>query len=75
MTTEISTEYVASSTTRRRIVVSSLLFSWGLILWIVLKGVPDNSLHSSALAWSYSYNVLVLFAYSFGTVIQDYFKK
>ena len=73
--TDISSEYVASSPTRRRIVVSSLLFSWGLILWLVMKGNPDNSLHTSSLAWSYTYNTVVLFAYTFGTMINDYFKK
>lgn len=71
----ISTDYVASDTTRRRIVVTSLLVSWGFITWIIFKGSPTNSLHESALAWSYGYNILVLFAYSFGTVVENYFKK
>jgi hypothetical protein len=72
---DISQEYVASATTRRRIVVTSLLISWGFIAWLILRGNPANSLHESALAWSYAYNILVLFAYSFGTIIKDYFKK
>jgi hypothetical protein len=72
---DIPQEYVASATTRRRIVVTSLLISWGFIAWLILRGNPANSLHESALAWSYAYNILVLFAYSFGTIIKDYFKK
>lgn len=73
--TRIESEYVASTTTRRRIVVASLLFTWALIGLIVWKGDPSNSLHSSALAWSFVANMAVLFAYSFGIVIQKYFSK
>ncbi len=71
----VETEYVASTTTRRRIVVASLLFTWALIASIVWYGEPTNSLHSSALAWSFVANLAVLFAYSFGIVIQKYFTK
>lgn len=73
--TRIESEYVASTTTRRRIVVSSLLFTWALIGLIVWRGDPANSLHSSALAWGFVANMAVLFAYSFGIVIQKYFSK
>ena len=73
--TELDKEYVASNTTRRRIVVTSLLFTWALIGLIVWQGDPNNSLHSSALAWGFVANMAVLFAYSFGIVIQKYFSK
>ncbi len=73
--TELDKEYVASTTTRRRIVVTSLLFTWALIGLIVWQGDPNNSLHSSALAWGFVANMAVLFAYSFGIVIQKYFSK
>lgn len=73
--TEIPPEYVASSQTRRRIVVSGLFFTWGIIIWCILKGDPDNSLHTSALAWSFTTNMVLTFAYSFGTMVQNYFKK
>lgn len=73
--TELDKEYVASNTTRRRIVVTSLIFTWALIGLIVWQGDPSNSLHSSALAWSFVANMAVLFAYSFGIVIQKYFSK
>lgn len=51
---EISSEYVASSQTRRRIVVSGLFFTWVIIIWLIYKGSPTNSLHESALAWAQS---------------------
>ena len=73
--TRIESEYVASTTTRRRIVVSSLLFTWALIGLLVWNGDPSNSLHTSALAWGFVANMAVLFAYSFGIVIQKYFSK
>ena len=73
--TEIAPEYVASSQTRRRIVVSGILCTWAIIAWCILKGDPANSLHTSALAWSFTTNMVFTFAYSFGTMIQDYFKK
>lgn len=71
----IESEYVASTSTRRRIVVTSLLFTWVLIGLLVWKGDPANSLHTSALAWGFVANMVVLFAYSFGIVIQKYFSK
>lgn len=73
--TVISPEYVASDDTRRRIVVSGILFTWVIISWCILKGDPANSLHTSALAWSFTTNMVLTFAYSFGTMVQDYFKK
>lgn len=73
--TELDKEYVASTTTRRRIVVTSLLFTWALIGLIVGYGDPNNSLHSSALAWGFVANMAVLFAYSFGIIVQKYFSK
>lgn len=71
----VEADYVASVTTRRRIVVVSLLFTWVLITLLVWKGDPANSLHSSALAWAFMANLAVLFAYSFGIIIQKYFSK
>ena len=71
----IESEYVASTSTRRRIAVSSLLFTWTLISLLVWDGDPANSLHTSALTWGFVANMAVLFAYSFGIVIQKYFSK
>lgn len=76
---EVREEYVASDKTRRRIVVSGLLFTWAIILWVVLYGSPTNSLHESALAWSFVANLAIMFAYSFGTLLTGalgkYFNK
>lgn len=76
---EVREEYVASDKTRRRIVVSGLLFTWATILWVVLYGSPTNSLHESALAWSFMANLAIMFAYSFGTLLTSalgkYFNK
>lgn len=74
-TQTVNTEYVASVATRRRIVITSLLFTWSLIVAIVWEGDPKNSLHTSALAWAFVTNVAVLFAYSFGVIVQKYFTK
>ena len=76
---EIKKEYVASDNTRRRIVVSGLIYTWAIILWVVLYGSPTNSLHESALAWSFVANLAIMFAYSFGTLLTGalgkYFNK
>ena len=66
---------VATDKTRQRLVIISLLFTYSLILWIVLSGDPANSLHSSALAWSFGTNIAVMFAYSFGTLLTKYLAK
>lgn len=71
----VDAAYVASVTTRRRIVIITLLFTQFLIVFLVFKGEPSNSLHTSALAWSFMANLAVLFAYSFGIVVQKYFSK
>lgn len=34
--------------------VAVLLFCVGTIAWLLLKGDPANSLHQSALSWSYT---------------------
>lgn len=68
----ISADYVASNKTRRTIVVISLLFTYALIVYLVFKGSHTNSLHESALAWAFGTNILVMFAYSFGTLVSKY---
>jgi len=71
----LDTQYVASSVTRRRIVVFTLLFTYSMIVWILLYGSPTNSLHESALSWAFGTNIITMFAYSFGTIITQLFKK
>jgi len=45
--------YLPTRTTRRRIVIFSLLFCWGLIIFIAGWGNPENSLHQSLVSWSF----------------------
>jgi ABC-type antimicrobial peptide transport system permease subunit len=58
--------------TRRNIVIATLLFCWTVIGWVVMNGSPDNSLHQSALAWSYATFIGVIFAYVFGAVLDNW---
>lgn len=73
--TTVQPEFVASSRTRRNIVLASLIYSWVVIVVLLSTGEPTNSLHTSALAWAFATNMAVLFAYSFGTIITSFFKK
>ena len=43
-----------NKTGRAVVVISVLVFSICVIVWILLYGKPDNSLHTSALSWSYT---------------------
>jgi hypothetical protein len=61
-----------SRKTRRAIVVSTLLFCWSLIAYVVIGGDGNNSLHTSALAWAFATSVTVIFAYVFGAVADNF---
>lgn len=61
-----------TSNTRRNIVVATLLFTWSLITLIVFFGSSDNSLHTSALAWSFALSGSTIFAYVFGAVVDNW---
>lgn len=43
--------YLPTRSTRRKIVVFSLLFCWGLLIFIAGWGDPANSLHTSLASW------------------------
>lgn len=73
--TKLEPEYVASVGTRRSIAITSLLFTWSVITYILIYGDSFNSLHSSALAWAFATNILVMFAYAFGTVLTKYISR
>jgi len=45
--------YLPTRSTRRKIVVFSLLFCWGLIVFIAGWGDPANSLHQSLASWAF----------------------
>lgn len=51
---------------RKKIVVSVLGFCFALIAYIVVYGVPNNSLQSSALAWAFTLSGSTVGAYVFG---------
>jgi amino acid transporter len=48
--------------------VAALLFCAGIIVWLLLYGKADNSLHSSALSWAFCIGAGVLAGVGFGAV-------
>jgi 4-amino-4-deoxy-L-arabinose transferase-like glycosyltransferase len=48
--------------------IAGLLFCAGTILWILLYGKADNSLHTSALSWSDSLAFGIFAGVGFGAV-------
>jgi ABC-type antimicrobial peptide transport system permease subunit len=66
--------------TRRKMVTATLLFCWGMIVYIIVKGDPTNSLHTSALAWLFFSWLAAIGSYVFGAAwenntIQGLFKN
>ena len=49
---------IINKTGRAVITIGVLLFAIGIIIFTILSGDPHNSLHQSALSWSYT---LVIF--------------
>jgi hypothetical protein len=45
---------IVNNTYRAVITIALMIFSVGTIVWLLAKGVHDNSLHASALSWSYT---------------------
>jgi hypothetical protein len=74
MTTEVDPLYIAGVKTRRSIIVVSLVYIYSLIAYLLIVGNPENSLHQSALSWSFIASLGIIFAYSFGIIINKYFK-
>ena len=58
--------YLPTRSTRRKIVVFSLLFCWGLLIFIAGWGDPANSLHQSLASWSFFSWLGIVGAYVFG---------
>lgn len=48
----------------------TMAFSIGIIVYLVIKGVPENLLHSSTLSWAFTLISAVLAAYGVGSVIK-----
>ena len=61
-----------SQRARQGFVVTTLIFCWSIVLFVVFYGDPANSLHSSALAWAFGTSAAVLFAYVFGVVADNW---
>src|SRR6478752_5087905 len=55
-------------TARNNFATVALLFCGAIIVWVVLYGKPDNSLHASALARSFTVFGGVLAAIGFGAI-------
>lgn len=58
--------------TRKQIVSATLLFCAAIIVGVVWKGDPTNTLHTSALAWAFSSSIAVVMGYVFGAVYDNY---
>jgi len=63
---------IPTRTTRKQLVIGTLIFCASMIAYVVIKGEPTNSLHSSALAWSYTLMGATLFAYVFGAIMDNF---
>ncbi len=48
----------------------TMAFSIGIIIYLVIRGVPENLLHSSTLSWAFTLISAVLAAYGVGSVIK-----
>lgn len=60
-----------NNTWKAVITISALLFNAAVIVYCVLKGDGANSLHSSAMAWSFATDVLVLAGLGIGSFTPD----
>ena len=57
--------------TRRKFVMVMLIFCALMVIYVTGWGNPDNSLHTSSLAWAWGSAVVTLFAYVFGAVVDN----
>ncbi len=62
-------EHLLPRTWRHIITLTTVLFCWCLIGLLVWRGASDNSLHSSALAWSFSVQLVVLVGLGFQAAV------
>ena len=66
---------LANKTIRATTVLSVLVFSVGTVVWLIAWGVPGNSLHASALSWSYTLMGFCLVALLGEAALATYFQK
>ena len=57
--------------TRRKFVLGTLIFCALIIAYVTGWGDPNNSLHTSCLAWAWTAGIVTLFAYVFGAVVDN----
>jgi hypothetical protein len=69
---ETLTLEVPSIRTRRNFVIATMLFTWAIIAFVLLKGEASNTLHTSALAWAFMTNGAVIGAFIFGVGWDNY---
>jgi hypothetical protein len=55
---------IINNTGKAIVAITLMLFCLGTIVWLLIEGQPGNSLHASALSWSYT--VLVVAAAALG---------
>lgn len=59
----------ANRTLRALIGLSTLGGTSMLIVWLMLYGKGDNSLHTSALSWAFTLHALILVGFGFGAAL------
>lgn len=59
----------ANKTLRALIGLATLGGTSMLIVWLMLYGKGDNSLHTSALSWAFTLHALILVGFGFGAAL------
>lgn len=57
---------------RKEITVGTLLFNAFIIVQVVFNGSATNTLHESALSWSYTSSLVLIMGYVFGAVMDNF---
>lgn len=58
--------------TRKEITIGTLLFNAFIIVQVVFNGSATNTLHESALSWSYTSSLILIMGYVFGAVMDNF---
>lgn len=60
-----------NSSFRIAFAIAFLIFFSFIIVYLIFYGKPDNSLHSSALAWAFLGDMGILAALGFGQIVES----
>jgi hypothetical protein len=60
-----------NNTWKAVITLATLLFNAAIIILVLWKGEPNNSLHASAMAWGFATDGLILAGLGIGAVTPD----